>query len=510
MRVTRNANKLITGARVFDGRDFLPEGTAVAIVGDRIAGIGRPADIAGGDFHGVSGDGLILSPAFIDTHNHGDYHSVDPDNDGVSALAQGVGTLIVGNCGYSATPTGHVHPVLMPESGDSNVPLPDHLARLDHGLALDIGDLLGHNTLRRHVMGEARAATPAEIDRMCGLLDDFLAAGGMGLSVGLNYPEAIGYGAGEMVPLCRVLARHGRPLTCHIADQGAGIFESVSEVVSWADAAGCQVLVSHMRPISDRFDHLLDPLFNMFETRQNARFDLYPYAAGFTTLAWLFSYLFQRLPAPGSRVPGLELEEAARGVCISGLDDVRVLASQFPDAAGRTIGDIARSLGRPAGEVAQDIYIADPATVCLYERESRPETIDRIITHPLCLIGSDGYLFGHRHTAACHPRCYGAFAGFIERYARTGHVDQATALRRITSAPADFFALADRGRIATGLRADLALLDWDNIAESTGTDGRRIAHGVRMTMVGGAVAYEGGPTATGHRAGARAVPVRPG
>jgi N-acyl-D-amino-acid deacylase len=504
--VTSGNDTIITGARVFDGERFLPQGTAVEISGGRITHVGKVRDRLPAGGVTVDGTGLILSPSFIDTHNHGDYHSVDPDNDGVSALAQGVGTLIVGNCGYSATPTGHVHPVLMPEAGDSNVPLADHLARLDHDLAIDTGDLLGHNTLRRHVMGGARAATAADVERMCGLLEDFLSAGGMGLSVGLNYPEAIGYGPEEMVPLCRVLARYGRPLTCHIADQGAGILVSVTQVVSWADAAGCQVLVSHMRPISDRFDHLLEPLFKVFETRQNARFDLYPYAAGFTTLAWLFSYLFQRLPAPGARVPGADLEEAALGVCISGLDDVRVLASTFPDAPGRTIGDIARGLGRPAGEVAQDIYIADPATVCLYERESRPETIDRIITHPLCLIGSDGYLFGHRHTAACHPRCYGAFAGFIERYARPGHVDQATALARLTSAPAAFFSLKDRGRIAAGLRADLALLDWDRIGENTGKDGSRIAHGVRMTMVGGEIAYDGGLRATGRRAGTRAVP----
>lgn len=505
--MTDKLDLLIHGARVFDGTRFLPEGTAVGVAGGRIAYLGTSA--AGNDSTlRIDGAGKILSPAFIDTHNHGDYHGVDPDNDGVSALAQGVGTLIVGNCGYSATPTGAVHPVLMPEPAASNVPLPQHLDRLGQGLAVDIGDLLGHNTLRRHVMGEARPATPAEVERMCGLLEDFLAAGGMGLSVGLNYPEAIGYGAAEMVPLCRVLARHGRPLTCHIADQGAGILDSVGEVVAWADAAGCQVLVSHMRPISDRYDHLLEPLFGMFESRQNARFDLYPYAAGFTTLAWLFSYLFQRTPSTTDRVPGAELEEAARGVCIGGLDDVRVLASRFPGADGRTIGDIARSLGQPAGEVAQDIYIADPSTVCLYERESRPETIDRIITHPLCLIGSDGYLFGHRHTGACHPRCYGAFAGFIERYARPGRVDQSTALARLTSGAAGFFGLADRGRIAMGLRADMTLIDWDGVRESRSEDGARIARGIDMTMVGGAVAYDGGLRATGIRAGARAVPAR--
>lgn len=505
--MTDKLDTLIAGARVFNGTQFLPDGTTVGVANGRIVHVGpHPAAVPIG-CQQITGGDMVLTPAFIDTHNHGDYHSVDADNDGVSALAQGVGTLIVGNCGYSATPAGPVHPVLMPEEDARNVSLSKHLARLERGLAIGAGDLMGHNTLRRFVVGEARAATPAETDRMCGMLDDFLASGGMGLSVGLNYPEAIGYGSSEMLPLCRVLARWGRPLTCHIADQGAGILRSVGEVVDWADKAGCQVLVSHMRPISDRYDHLLDDLFAVFETRQNARFDLYPYAAGFTTLAWLFSYLFQRTPTAEDRVPSAELEEAARGVCIDGLDDVRVLASGFPGANGKTIGMIARTLGRPAGEVAQDIYTADPATVCLYERESRPETIDRIITHPLCLIGSDGYLFGHRHTAACHPRCYGAFAGFIERYARTRRVDQTTALARMTSAPADFFSLSDRGRIAPGLRADLALLDWDRVGESRGDGAARVAHGVAMTMIAGQIAYRGGPRATGIRAGERAVPV---
>lgn len=499
---------IITGARVFDGTRFLPAKTALGIGEGVIRHIGAMPESLPGSCRVINGDDLILTPAFIDTHNHGDYHCVDPGNDGVSSLAQGVGTLIVGNCGYSSTPPGAVHPVLMPQEGAHNGPLCEHLEELAGGLALGIGDLLGHNTLRRHVLGEPRVANAAEIGRMCGLLDEFLAAGGMGLSVGLNYPEAKGYSKSEMVALSRVLARRGRPLTAHIADQGAGILNSVKAVAGWGDIAGCPVLISHMRPISDRHDHLLNALFDVFETRGQARFDLYPYAAGFTTLGWLFSYLFETSPSATKRLPATELEEAVFGVCIGGFDDVRVLASCFPDANGNSIGSIARRLHRPAGETAQDIYIADPTTVCLYERESSPQTIDRIITHPLCLIGSDGYLFDHTHTGPCHPRSYGAFAGFIERYAHTKKVAPEAALRRMTSEAADFFSLADRGRIALGLRADLALLDWDKVGESTGGEGAsRIARGVDMTMICGRISYQGGRGASGLRNGSRATPL---
>lgn len=501
----------IVGARVFDGGQFLAPGTTVLLAGDRVAGLLPPGADVPATAHRIEAAGLWLTPAFIDTHNHGDYHCREPDNDGLSMLAQGVGTIVVGNCGYSATPEGAPHPVLLPGPGACHAGLDAHRAGLAGGLALGVADLMGHGTLRRHVLGAARPATPAEVDRMAGLLDEFLAQGGLGLSVGLNYPEAAGYDAAEMVPLCRVLARHGRPLTCHIADQGGGILGSAGECIDWADAAGCAVLISHMRPISDRFDHLLDPLFALFESRTNARFDLYPYAAGFTTLAWLFSYLFGRQPGPGAgRLPAAEVEERARGVCIGGLADVRVLASGFPGAAGCDIAALAAAAGIAPGDMAQDILIADPATVCLYERESRPQVIDRIIEHPLCLIGSDGYLFGCRHDGPCHPRCHGAFAGFLQRYARTGRLAPEAALHRLTAGAATAFGLSDRGRIAPGLRADLALLDWPAVAEAEGGEGAdRAARGVALTLVGGQAVFAAGRGTTGLRPGRRAEPGRP-
>lgn len=503
---------VITGAAVFDGRRFLPAGAAITVCGDRIVHVGLPPKSIPDGYQEIDGSGLILSPSFIDTHNHADYHCIESGNDGASLLAQGVGSIIVGNCGYSAVPTGTgPHPVLMPGKDGRNTDLETRRAEMDRGMALDVGDLMGHGTLRMAVLGEARGASAAEIDRMAGLLDDHLSDGGVGLSVGLNYPEAAGYDDREMHGLCRVLARHGRPLTCHIADQGAGILQAVREVIDWGDTAGCPVLVSHMRPISNRHDHLLDTLFAIFEERDRARFDLYPYAAGYTSLAWLFSYLFQRVPTQPNEIAPEEVENAAYEVCIGGLDDVRVLASAMADMAGHSIAELARRKGVQSGRMAQEILCADQGTLCLYERESRPETIDRIITHPLCLIGSDGYQFAGGHTGPCHPRCYGTFPGFLARYARSGLIDREVALARITADAADYFGFADRGRIAAGQRANLALLDWDALAEGE-PDGKatdRLARGVALTMVGGRTAFVAPDRATPAWTGRRIVPEMP-
>jgi N-acyl-D-amino-acid deacylase len=86
---------LITGARVFDGRQFL-DNTNVGISGGNISYVGRdcPESKVVTD-----GCGRILSPSFIDSHTHADFHCVDPNNDGHSSISQGVTTLVVGNCG---------------------------------------------------------------------------------------------------------------------------------------------------------------------------------------------------------------------------------------------------------------------------------------------------------------------------------------------------------------------------------------------------------------------------
>jgi len=330
-------DRLITGAMVFDGRQFL-DNTNVGISGGNISYVGRdcPESKVVTD-----GCGRILSPSFIDSHTHADFHCVDPNNDGHSSISQGVTTLVVGNCGMSATPLCQVNPVMIPNEHDHNLDLKDHAQRLSRAMPLDIADLIGHGTLRISVMGSARQATQEEVDQMSGLLDDFLAQGGLGLSVGLNYPEASGYNQGELTALCRILAKHGRPLTCHISDQGAGICQSIEEVTSLGTKTGCSVLVSHLRPISNKFDHLLEKILALIESNDLFSMDLYPYVAGFTSLGWMFQHLFHECPSRDQLLPSEEVLLKSQEVCIGGLSDVHILSHKTEGVAGKTIAEIA-------------------------------------------------------------------------------------------------------------------------------------------------------------------------
>ena len=92
-----------------------------------------------------------------------------------------------------------------------------------------------------------------------------------------------------------------------------------------------------------------------------------------------------------------------------------------------------------------------------------------------------------------HPRTYGAFARYLERYAISGLLTFGQAIAKITSAPADLFGLYDRGRIAVGARADLVLLNPNDIRETaTYENPRQLARGADRVWVNGQLVFADG------------------
>jgi len=77
------------------------------------------------------------------------------------------------------------------------------------------------------------------------------------------------------------------------------------------------------------------------------------------------------------------------------------------------------------------------------------------------------------------------------------------AVKRITSEPARFFGMADRGELRPGLAADITIFDFDRIGSPERPEvchdfpggGRRLvtqAEGIEYTIVNGKVLYESG------------------
>ena len=124
---------------------------------------------------------------------------------------------------------------------------------------------------------------------------------------------------------------------------------------------------------------------------------------------------------------------------------------------------------------------------------------------PYVMVGSDAGALTHEPPLGAgrpHPRNFGTFPFVLGALARDeGLFPLTEAIRKMTSAPCDRLGIADRGRLAVGMKADLVLFDPDEIRDEC-TYERPIAYpsGVEMVLVNGEVVVEGG-NHTGARPG---------
>src|SRR5438445_7821479 len=189
---------VIRGGTIVDGTGGPPRPGDVAIRDGRVVAVGEVGERAG---RAIEAGGLVVAPGFVDLHSHYDAQLVWAPACPRSPL-QGVTSIAAGNCGLTLAPAKPADrefltrllarveaiPVEALEAGleyrwETYPQFLDVVERRE--LAVNIGFMVGHSAIRRAVMGEdasARAASDEELEAMCRLLDEGLAAGGLGFS----------------------------------------------------------------------------------------------------------------------------------------------------------------------------------------------------------------------------------------------------------------------------------------------------------------------------------------
>ena len=151
---------------------------------------------------------------------------------------------------------------------------------------------------------------------------------------------------------------------------------------------------------------------------------------------------------------------------------------------GRCLQEIAEARGTAPVETMFDLLVEERANVNILEFNQSDENLRRTLTHPLSVIVSDGFYVKGRP----HPRLHGTFPELLGRYCREkGWLELPEAIRKITSAPAERFGLRDRGRVAPGMRADVAVFDAAAVrSRATYDDPEQPPAGVFCVMRAGA------------------------
>lgn len=517
---------LIQAVQILDGSGTPAFSASVALSGGKIAAVG---DLAGGKAACViDGGGRFLTPGFIDIHRHADA-ALLRHGFGQAELAQGLTTIVNGNCGLSLTPVSGPHrkavlDYLAPIVGRTEVDFPclaDYRRRANEvPLPLNAGMLVGMGTLRSCAAGfRDGPLTDGEYRQIHAALEEALDHGALGVSLGLGYAPECFYTTEELIRALAPLRRSGRVITVHMRQEGDGVGESLKEMLTVARALETPVEISHLKAIGPRnWRKAVPQMLRMIAAARDEGLDVacdaYPYPAGSTQLLHVLPPEFQAggvealtaaLRDPECRrqmrrrmETGTDFENI---VSLVGFENIHVLALRLPEHAdleGRTLADVAVRQGKDPYDALFDLLASERCGPAMIDFFAHQKDVEDILRAPFSGVISDAtYPEG-----LSHPRVYGAIPRLLETYVRhRGVLTLEEAVHKLTSQAAKRFGLTGKGRIEAGADADLCLFDLENIHEkSTWQAPRQLAEGMDWVFVNGIPAIREG-IFTGENAG---------
>jgi N-acyl-D-aspartate/D-glutamate deacylase len=497
---------MIRGATLFDGTGAARrEGQDVALANGRIAAVGAGLKAEAGTAV-VEADGLGLMPGIIDTHTHYDAQATwDPLL--MPSPALGVTTAVIGNCGFTIAPCrardrelvmknltqveGMALEVLRHGVRWNFESFPEYLGMLEAGgIVPNVAAFLGHSALRTYIMGKAaveRTASEVEIAAMAGIVAEAMAVGAIGFATS-TAPQHNGWGG---VPMPSRLAddRELSAMAQAMAASGRGIFmltkgdaTDVPYLEGLAAKCGRPIMIAALLHNPVHPGSTFAELERIGEARARGR-ELWgqvsccPLTMDYT-LASAYPLEGFRAWAPAMKAPGDDLKrlladpafrravrdelDQPAGVRLFNGEWHKIELTQARDPENRIyehrpLSELAAEAGKHPLDWMLDFAISEDLeslfTAVLLNTDE--EAVGRMIRDPNASVAlSDA---GAHLTFFCD-------AGFglhlIGHWARDrGMLSLETAVHELSAKPAGIFRIPDRGRIAPGQAADLALFD---------------------------------------------------
>lgn len=538
--------KIVNGT-VVDGTGAPGRRADVGIRDGRIAAIGDLDDSAR---QTIDAHGQVVAPGFIDLHTHYDAQAFWDTTLSPSPL-HGVTTVIGGNCGFTIAPLSGDGGPVTPEDADylmrmlarvEGMPLESlqagvpwdwsttaqYLDRLDGTLMPNAGFLVGHSALRRVVMHDdatQREATPDEVAAMQRLLHEGLAAGGLGFSStwSTSHNDHIGRpvpsrhaNRDELVALCSVVRDHPGTTLEFIPAVGkfsAEVFELMGDMSAAADRPLNWNLLQVYAQNWDLVQHQLAgydiaasrggqvlalTLPDTFRMRLNFLsgfiLDILP---GWDALMALPKHeKLRQLRDPALRAEWNRLAQSDTGPtrAIGNWATYVLLQTFAPEHQafeGRTVGDVARELGREPWDVLADIAVADDlrTVIASQDRGQDPATWQRRVE-----VWRDHRAIVGASDAGAHLDMIDSFSFSTTLLAKAVRehdlMPLEEAVTHLTDRPARLYGLRDRGRLVEGFHADVVVFDPATVAPAPVS--------VQFDLPAGAGRVYGGAQGIGH------------
>jgi N-acyl-D-amino-acid deacylase len=537
---------LIKNGTVVDGTGAARFRADIAVAGDRIAEIGKISD---GAARVIDASDLIVSPGFVDPHTHYDAQICwDPL---ISCTSwHGITSVVMGNCGVGVAPC-------KPETREiaawdlTNVEaipyasltkgitwdwetFPEFLdAAAKRGSAINLGFLAPLTPFRHYVMGKEsmeRAATPEETERIATLLGEAMDAGAMGFST-TTLRQHIGFKGSplacrlasndELRSYANVLKRAGKgaievALTKKIATVAEDEYELLDMLLTESGRPVTWLAMASTPRHPERALETLkrcEPLINRGGIPQvlckpfSAQLDLHNPFSFADNEVW--NRVFNQPAEKQKQIYGdPEFRKQFRDslkrphLFMGHWHRVDVLEATNPALKpyeGKSVQEVAEMRGKDGLDTFLDLAVEDDLNLQYIMQQFHEEGIQQLISDPRTMIGlSDG-------GAHVDMLCDAGYATYLlGNWVRNREaVTLEFAVKRITSEPAKFFGIRERGQLKKGWKADITLFDYNTVnsarrakmAYDLPGGGRRLvmpAEGIEYTIVNGRMSYEHG------------------
>jgi N-acyl-D-aspartate/D-glutamate deacylase len=548
---------VIENGKLVDGTGAPARITSVAIKDGKIAAIG---DGLGPARRVIDATGKLVTPGFVDMHTHFDAQ-VTWDPYLTPSSWHGVTTVVMGNCGVGfapAAPDKHDWIISLME-GVEDIPgaamhegiqwgwetFPEYLDALEKApRAIDFGAQVPHGPLRAYVMGERGAkndeATPDDIEKMAAIVKDGLKAGALGFSTSRTLLHKST--DGEFVPGTFASRDELFGIAKVLKEVGHGVFQCASEHTQMPKEFQWMRVVAaeYGRPViftlsqTDMKPDLWKEMVGLLEEAATHDIPIFAQSAGRAIgvmMCWrgtahpFATYpswqAIKDLPWPEIKAKLSDPEFKAKMLAETPLDmgffasfvtrsfDKMYLMQggiEYEPEPSQSIAALAKASGRRPQEIAYDALMEQDAEAMLYfplfnYANKNLDHLHTLHSHPRVKMGlSDA-------GAHCGAVCDGGMPTFMLTHwtrdrKRGPKLELEHVIKRQTQETAEMYGLMDRGVVAVGYKADLNVIDYENLRFETPkmvfdlpAEGRRLvqdASGYVATIVSGEIIVENG------------------
>ncbi|MES2892876.1 MAG: D-aminoacylase [Bacteroidota bacterium] len=448
----------------------------------------------------IDARGQVVAPGFIDVHTHieGD-EAKTPTAD--NFIYDGVTTVVAGNCGAS------------------NINIGKYFHWLDSlKLSVNVASLVGHNDVRKAVMGRARRdATEQELSQMEELVRQAMKDGAVGLSTGLIYIPGTYTKTEEIVRLAKVASGYGGVYATHMRDEADSVTQAIEEALHIGREANIPVEISHFKLSGQQnWGRSAETIALVAQARTEGvevTIDQYPYTASSTSLSTLVpeEILADGQDSINARLNNPAIKKQVIERMLKKLKNRKlkhfsyaVVTYHKADTTlnGKSIEAINLLKGRKhkaAAEAATILELMQQGGAGMVFHGMSEEDVKRIMQYPFNMFASDASIREYG-SGVPHPRGYGTNARVLSKYVRVEKViPLEEAIRRMTSLPAQKFQLKDRGLLKEGFAADILIFDPATVTDqSTFEKPHQYSTGFSTVVVNGEIVVE-----TGKHTGAR-------